>query len=121
MKKVLFGYIMNGKAGGIDKYMLNFFEHFSPGEVHFDFLTTQIDNELKEKLESKGAGLFEIPTLKNPRAQYKAICDIPHISIFLPRYAIRDPKRRMIAALKRLSYILTVRGMTVQTRKSARL
>ena len=76
MKKVLFGYIMNGKAGGIDKYMLNFFEHFSPGEVHFDFLTTQIDNELKEKLESKGAGLFEIPTLKNPRAQYKAICDI---------------------------------------------
>ena len=31
MKKVLFGYIMNGKAGGIDKYMLNFFEHFSPG------------------------------------------------------------------------------------------
>ena len=47
MKKVLFGYIMNGKAGGIDKYMLNFFEHFSPGEVHFDFLTTQIDNELK--------------------------------------------------------------------------
>ena len=40
MKKVLFGYIMNGKAGGIDKYMLNFFEHFSPGEVHFDFLTT---------------------------------------------------------------------------------
>ena len=76
MKKVLFGYIMNGKAGGIDKYMLNFFEHFSPDEVHFDFLTTQIDNELKEKLESKGAGLFEIPTLKNPRAQYKAICDI---------------------------------------------
>lgn len=104
MKKVLFGYIMNGKAGGIDKYMLNFFEHFSPGEVHFDFLTTQIDNELKEKLESKGAGLFEIPTLKNPRAQYKTICDIikktdmiPHISIFLPRYAIRDPKRRTTA------------------------
>lgn len=61
---MLFGYIMNGKAGGIDKYMLNFFEHFSPGEVHFDFLTTQIDNELKEKLESKGAGFLKYRLLK---------------------------------------------------------
>lgn len=28
LKKVLFGYIMNGKAGGIDKYMLNFLSTF---------------------------------------------------------------------------------------------
>ena len=26
MSKMLIGFIMNGKAGGIDKYLLNFFE-----------------------------------------------------------------------------------------------
>lgn len=67
---------MNGKAGGIDKYMLNFFEHVSSKSVHFDFLTTKVDKELKKGLEEKGADLFEIPSLKNPIVQYKAICEI---------------------------------------------
>lgn len=93
--------------------------------MHFDFLTTQIDNELKEKLESKGAGLFEIPTLKNPRAQYKAICDIIKKNGYDTAYfnistaiCYPGPKAAHDCGVKRLSYILTVRGMTVQTRKA---
>ena len=76
MKRVLFGYIMDGKAGGIDKYMLNFFQHIPGEDVHFDFLTAKIDEGLKEKLKEKNAEIYEIPTLKNPFAQYNAIREI---------------------------------------------
>lgn len=73
MKRVLFGYILNGKAGGIDKYMLEFADRFSPDEVRFDFLTNHIDPDLQAKLEKMGAGLYEVPSLKHPSAQYRAV------------------------------------------------
>lgn len=93
--------------------------------MHFDFLTTQIDNELKEKLESKGAGLFEIPTLKNPRAQYKAICDIIKKNGYDTAYfnistaiCYPGPKAAHDCGVKRSSFIRTTRGMIVRIRKA---
>ena len=37
MKKLLVGFIMDGKSGGIDKYLLNFLTKVSNEEVRIDF------------------------------------------------------------------------------------
>ncbi len=73
MKKILFGVIMDGKAGGVDKYMLDFFESMREKGWHFDFLTNKIDPELKKALADKGADLIEFPRFTKPLAQYRAI------------------------------------------------
>ena len=52
--KVLAGFIMDGKAGGIDKYLLNFLQQVHSEFVRVDFLTNHIDNKLKEQLEQYG-------------------------------------------------------------------
>ena len=41
--------------------------------MHFDFLTNKIDPQLKAFLEKNNANLYEVPSLKNPFGQYKAI------------------------------------------------
>ena len=50
MSKMLIGFIMNGKAGGIDKYLLNFFESVHSEEAQIDFLTNEIDPDLQNML-----------------------------------------------------------------------
>ena len=47
--KILVGFIMDGKAGGIDKYLLNFLEQVHNECVQVDFLTNHIDAEFKAK------------------------------------------------------------------------
>ena len=71
--KVLVGYIMDGKSGGTDAYLLNFFEQVRGVDVAIDFLTTKIDKELQEELHAKGARLFEVPSLRQGRQQKKQI------------------------------------------------
>ena len=73
MRKLLVGFIMDGKAGGIDQYLLNFLETVSGDDIRMDFLTNRIDRELKERLESYGAGLYEIADLKHPFSQYRQV------------------------------------------------
>lgn len=73
MKKVLLGVIMNGRAGGIDKYLLDVYESLRTDGYSFDFLTNDIDVDLEQKLEDKGSNLFEIPRFTNPIGQYKEI------------------------------------------------
>ena len=51
MKKLLVGFIMDGKSGGIDKYLLNFLTKVSNEEVRIDFLTNEIDVELQTELK----------------------------------------------------------------------
>lgn len=70
MKKVLIGAIMDGKAGGIDRYMLNFFKTVHGDCVHLDFYTNKIDPQLQTNLAECGARLFEVASLKNPLRQY---------------------------------------------------
>lgn len=73
MKKVLIGFFMDGKAGGIDKYLLNFLEVVSEENVHMDFLTNEIDGELKDKLQSYHSRLFAVANLKHPLKQYAQV------------------------------------------------
>ncbi|MEF9941996.1 MAG: glycosyltransferase [Lachnospiraceae bacterium] len=78
MKKVLVGFIMNGKAGGIDKYLLNLLESVSSDNLQIDFLTNQIDASLKERLDTYGSQLYSIATLKHPWKQYRQVKKILH-------------------------------------------
>lgn len=76
MKKILVGYIEDGRHSGIDKYLLNFAQAALEQGVKIDFLTNQIDDELQKKLDRMGFGLIEIPSLKHPLKQYHAIRQI---------------------------------------------
>ena len=71
--KFLVGYLIDGRHSGIDKYLLSLNEQAVREGVRMDFLTNAIDPGLKERLDLIGSQLYEIPTLKNPFAQYKAI------------------------------------------------
>lgn len=71
MKRVLIGPIMDGNAGGIDRYLLNFFNKVQGERVSLDFYTNKIDPQLQTRLAEHGARLFEVASLKNPVQQYK--------------------------------------------------
>lgn len=73
MKKLLVGYIQDGRHSGIDKYLLNFASVAAEQGVRLDFLTDKIDPELQRRLSAYGFGLFEVPSLKHPLKQYKKI------------------------------------------------
>ncbi len=73
MKKILVGYLIDGKHSGIDKYLLNFLKVTSEKNVQIDFLTNEIDKDLENQLQLFGAKLYEIPTLKHPLQQIKKI------------------------------------------------
>ena len=76
MKKLLVGFIMDGKAGGIDRYLLNFLEIVSREDIRIDFLTNRIDQELKERLAAYESGLYEIADLKHPVSQYRQVKEL---------------------------------------------
>ena len=69
MKKILAGFIMDGKSGGIDKYLLNFLHNVSSEETQVDFLTNEVDKELEKQLALQKSKIFAIPNLRHPLAQ----------------------------------------------------
>lgn len=73
MKRILIGYIIDGKNSGIDKYILNVISQIQDDNLKIDCLTNSIDEDLQEKLDKIGVGLLEIPTLKHPVAHYNAM------------------------------------------------
>ncbi len=73
MKKVLVGFIQDGRHSGIDKYLLSVCGVAHQNGIQLDFLTTEKTEEMSEILGNMNFGLFEIPSLKNPLAQYKKI------------------------------------------------
>lgn len=73
MKKILIGYLIDGKNGGIDKYLMSILDILIQSGVHIDFLTKKIDPELYEFLGEKNVGLYDIPSLKHPLKQYKSM------------------------------------------------
>ncbi len=70
MKHILIGSIMDGKAGGIDRYILNLFQKVQGAEVQFDFFTNAIAPQLQADLEQKHSSLFEVADFKHPIRQY---------------------------------------------------
>lgn len=67
---------MDGKAGGLDRYLLNFLEVVYNQEVRLDFLTNEIHDGLKGYLTERCAGLYAIDRLIHPVKQYRQVCDI---------------------------------------------
>ena len=76
MKKILVGYIMDGRAGGIDKYLLNFLEVNRQEAVQMDFLSNGVDPNLEKLLAQYGSKLYAVPSLRHPIAQYRRTCEI---------------------------------------------
>lgn len=73
IKKMLVGFLIDGKHSGIDKYLLGFAKVAKENGVILDFLTDKIDADLSAKLSADGFGLIQIPSLKKPLEQYRAI------------------------------------------------
>ncbi len=76
MKKVLVGFIQDGRHSGIDKYLLSVCRVAHQNGIQLDFLTTEETEDMSEYLKSLNFGLFEVPSLKNPFSQYKKIKEI---------------------------------------------
>lgn len=73
IKKMLVGYIIDGRHSGIDKYLLGLCGIAHQNGIKLDLLTNDIDSELKSTLDGMGFGLYAVPSLKNPVAQYREI------------------------------------------------
>ena len=73
LKKILVGFIQDGRHSGIDKYLLGFCSVAHENGVMLDFMTDEITPEMNEYLKNLGYGLFAVPSLKNPVLQYGAI------------------------------------------------
>ena len=76
VKKMLVGYVIDGRHSGIDKYLLGFCDVAYNNGVSLDLLCGSVDPELKAHLDKMGFGLIAVPSLKNPSGQYKAIKNI---------------------------------------------
>lgn len=76
MKRILAGFIGDGKAGGVDRYLLNFLEAVQGENIQIDFLTNEVDQKLKDDLKQYGSRLYEVTTLKHPVKQYRQVCAV---------------------------------------------
>lgn len=72
-QKILIGYIKDGHAGGVDRFILDVVYTLDCKKYSIDILTNHIDRQLKAELAKRSIGLYEIPTLKHPFRQYKYI------------------------------------------------
>ncbi len=73
MKKILVGYILDGKHSGIDKYLLSFARVAHQEDVVLTLLTDEVTEPLASDLAAMGHGLVAVPSLKHPLRQYRAI------------------------------------------------
>lgn len=76
MKQILAGFIGDGKAGGVDRYLLNFLEAVHGEDIQIDFLTNEVNQELENDLKQYGSKLYAVTTLKHPVRQYRQVCAI---------------------------------------------
>ena len=72
-QKILIGYIKDGHAGGVDRFILDVVYTLDCKKYSIDILTNHIDEQLKAELTKRSIGLYEIPTLKHPFRQYEDI------------------------------------------------
>ena len=72
MKRVLIGFLIDGKAGGIDKYIMNILPYLSKN-YKVTVLTNQKNEELRNLLHEYGIQLQVVARLSNPVKQYHMI------------------------------------------------
>lgn len=73
MKKILLGFIMDGRSGGLDTYLLHFIDAVRSEELQIDLLTNRADPELKKRLAEVHSRLFEIADLHHPIQQFRQV------------------------------------------------
>lgn len=73
MKKIIVGYLIDGKTNGIDKYLMNFLAVVKKNNIQVDFLSNYGNEKLIEYLNNIGSKLYVIPSLKHPFLQIKII------------------------------------------------
>ncbi len=73
MKRILIGYIIDGKTGGIDHYLMNVLEQIAlyGRDLQIDFLTNRITPQLKNNISGYKSNVYEVATLKHPIKQLK--------------------------------------------------
>lgn len=76
MKKILLGFIMDGRSGGLDTYLLHFIDAVWEEGMQIDLLTNEADTELKQYLSRYGSRLVEIATLKHPLKQFRQVKEL---------------------------------------------
>lgn len=76
MKKILLGFIMDGRSGGLDTYLLHFVDAVWKEGMQIDLLTNEADPELKKHLSRYGSRLTEIATLKHPLKQFRQVKEL---------------------------------------------
>ena len=72
MKKMLIGFVIDGKSGGVDKYILSTVDMLCE-DYEIDVLSTCKTPELDNWLSERNARLVQVSSLKKPLAQYKEI------------------------------------------------
>ena len=72
MSSILIGYIMSGKAGGVDMYLMSILQPLSQ-KFSVTVLTSKKDAELDNKMKELGVELIEVPRLTHPFLQFAAI------------------------------------------------
>lgn len=73
MKKILLGFIMDGKAGGLDTYLLHFMDAVRNEDTQIDLLTNKAEPKLKVYLAERRSRLFEIANLWHPVRQFRQV------------------------------------------------
>ena len=73
MKKLLIGVIVDGKAGGVDKYILDFYSEVNGRYAEVDFLTSEYSEGLAQTLRKNGSKLLTAPRANDLLGQYKAL------------------------------------------------
>lgn len=69
-KKVLIGFMGNGRAGGVDKYILSLISVLDLKKYSVVLLTKEMDFDVKKELNEKGIATIKHTSAKNPIKQY---------------------------------------------------
>ena len=73
--RILVGFILDGKTGGIDKYLTNLLDvcYKQNRSIQFDFLTNKSNPRLIVLLNKYNSKIFEIASLKHPFKQFRQV------------------------------------------------
>jgi glycosyltransferase involved in cell wall biosynthesis len=76
MRRVLIGFVIDGKKGGTDVYLMKFLRTVYSKDLQMDFLSNFKNDKLKKTLNQYNSKLYIVSNLKRPFQQYQQICQI---------------------------------------------
>ncbi len=75
-KRILIGFLGDGKAGGVDKYILSLVNVIDMEKYQVTLLTKELDVSVHRDLTAKGIETIQHSSAKNPIKQYKDLKNI---------------------------------------------